>query len=398
VGEFGEALRLLQRAAQINSSNPRIEPHLSRVRFLLGRSLDPAASEEIRTLEESIAVMHGELDRDPIYSPGVFWKTHGTFHLELLKSYGLANFKRTVSHNYQNWLMTSFADPQVRRLVETWAEHRRLEPFVNTIERPDHVGFHRKMNFDSPEYALGDELEREVYRLAVGLLWEHVLVGDRTGILNTLEEAEIGNPIRIHRHGRLISSDLAHSLRERNLLLEKITLTGDERLTVGEIGAGHGRLAEIFARTTNYRYLIFDIPPALYVSEWYIRRLFPNERIFGFRPFDRWEEVRDEVAASRFAFFTANQIEHIPDRQLDLFINMNSLMEMRMDQIQNFLKHISRLTTRAFLSRQWLKWQNSMDNVTVDRESYSLGSGWRKVLDVVDDVHPDFFNQIWARG
>jgi putative sugar O-methyltransferase len=396
-GSFEESLRLLDQAARVNPSNPRLEPHFSRVRFLISRSVDPAVPGEVRTMLDAVESMNRELNKKPIFAPGLFWSTHGTFHVELLKSYGIENFKRTVSHNYQNWLMVTLADSQVRRLLETWAGHRRIEPFVNGIERPDHVGFHLSMNFNDPEYPLADEVGREIYRLAVGLLWEHVLQGDRSELLKSLEEFETGNPIQIRRHGRLISSDLAHSLRERNLFLDQVKLTGRDALTVGEIGAGHGRLAEIFGRTTNYRYFIFDIPPALYVSEWYVRKIFPNEKVFGFRPFDRWEEVRDEVAASRFAFFTANQIEMIPDDSLDLFINMNSLMEMRMDQIQNFLQHISRLTTRAFLSRQWLKWRNNLDNVTVDKDSFTLGDGWHKSLDCIDDIYPEFFNQVWER-
>src|SRR5450432_4080191 len=175
-------------------------------------------------------------------------------------------------------MMCSLEDDQVRRLLTTWAEHRRVYPFINAIERLDHVGFHGTEDYaQGREYALVKEKEREIYRLAVGLLWEHVLERDERGILDALEELEVGNPIRIHRQGRLISSDLAHSVRERNMILDQLKLSGQEGLVVGELGAGHGRLAEVFGRTTNYRYFIFDIAPALYVSEWYIKKIFPGE-------------------------------------------------------------------------------------------------------------------------
>jgi putative sugar O-methyltransferase len=343
--------------------------------------------------------MNRELEKNPLYSAGAFWSGFGVLSLDVLKSYGVENFKRTVSHTYQNWLMCTFEDAQVRRLLSTWAEHGRIEPFVNSIEVPDHVGWHGAHDFEhGREYALAHEKEREIYRLAVGLLWERVLQSDKHGLLASLEELEVGNPVRIHRQGRLISSDLAHSVRERSMVLDHLKLSGKEGLVVGELGAGYGRLAEVFGRTTNYRYFIFDIAPALYVSEWYVRRIFPGEKVFGFRPFTRWEEVRDEVASSRFAFFTANQIEQIPDGALDIFINMNSLQEMRMEQIRNFLRHISRLTKRAFLSRQYLRWHNYRDHVTVSRDDFALGEGWKKTLDSVDDIHPDFFNEIWERA
>jgi len=396
-GRFDEALELLERATQINPGNPRLEPHFGRIRFLISRSKDPSVPVDTRAMLDALESMNRELNRKPLYAAGEFWNSAGAFHVELLKAYGIENFKRTISHSYQNWMMVSLDDPQVRRLLQTWAAHRSIEPFVNAIEHPDHVGFHLKLDFNEPEYLLAKETEREIYRLAVSLLWEHVLQGDRKQILESLEELEVGNPIRISRRGRLISSDLAHSVRERTLFLDQLGLNGQERLVVGELGAGHGRLAEVFGRTTNYRYFIFDIAPALYVSQWYIKKIFPNEKIFSFRPFDDWAQVRDEVAASRFAFFTANQIELIPDDSVQLFINMNSLMEMRREQISNFLKQIGRLTTKGFLSRQWLRWRNHLDDLTVEKDDFVLTDGWRKVLDCVDDIYPDFFNQIWER-
>jgi putative sugar O-methyltransferase len=394
---FEEALAALDQAASINPGNPRLDPHLGRIRYLISRSLAPNVPAETSAMLASMAAMDQQLKTNPLYVPSEFWSSHGKFHIALLTTYGIENFKRTVSHNYQNWLMTSWDDPQVQRLLQTWADQPRVEPFVNAIETPDHVGYHPRQDFVRPEYPLASRNEREVYRLAVGLLWERVLHTDTYGILATLEELEVGNPVRIWRHGRPISSDLAHSVRERNLLFQNLGLHGREGLVVGELGAGHGRLAEIFGRTTNYRYFVFDIAPALYVSQWYVKRIFPTERIFEFRHFDDWREVRDEVASCRFAFFTANQIELLPDRLFDLFINMNSLMEMRREQIKNFLKHIDRLCTRAFLSRQWLRWRNDFDGITVGKDDYVLAERWSKSLDCTDDIHPDFFNQIWER-
>jgi len=157
-------------------------------------------------------------------------------------------------------------------------------------------------------------------------------------------------------------------------------------------------LAEVFGRTTNYRYMIFDITPALYVSQWYIKRLFPEEQIFEFRHFDSFSEIERELNKSRFAFFTANQIELMPDGICDLFINMNSLMEMRPEQIKNFLHHIDRLTQRSFLSRQWVSWRNPEDGNTVGKGDFALGPGWKLSLDHLDTIYPDLFNQVWTRA
>lgn len=397
-GDHAAAERILVDAMSASPMDPRLPLHLSRIRQRKARAANPAAASAARQLESTLAAMEAEIRRHPIYVPSEFWDSWGKFNHKLLADYGIENFKRTVSHNYQNWLMVSPQDSQAQRLLALWPTHKSHQPWLNPIECPDHVGSPGDPSISRPEYPLADPRKREIYRVAVGLLWEYVLHGDTFGVLENLSESEIGNPVRIWRNGRLISSDLAHSVRERNILLNALQLKGRENLVVAELGAGYGRLAEIFGRTTNYRYLIFDITPALAVSQWYIKSIFPNERIFEFRHFDSFAEVEAELSECRFAFFTPNQIELIPDNAFDLFVNMNSLMEMRPDQVRNFLNHIDRLTTGAFMSRQWLKWRNPDEGHTFVKEDFALSERWRISLDQIDDIFPEFFNQVWQRS
>jgi len=396
-GNEDHAEEILLQALPLDPAS--VAPHLSRVRFMKDRRASSLAKTADAELRASIAAMEDEIRRDALYVPSEFWHTTGKFHKKWLADYGIENFKRTVSHNYQNWMMVTDADPQVRQLLALWPKHKSHQPWLNAIEAPDQVGCQfSSPAFPFPAYPIANAQQRETYRVAVGLLWEYVLSTDKFGTLETLTESEIGNPVRIWRKGKLISSDLAHSVRERNMLLKASELNGDEALCVAELGAGYGRLAEVFGRTTNYRYMIFDITPALYVSQWYIKRIFPEEQIFEFRHFDSFSEIESELNKSRFAFFTANQIELMPDGICDLFINMNSLMEMRPEQIKNFLHHIDRLTQRSFLSRQWVSWRNPEDGNTVGKGDFALGPGWKLSLDHLDTVYPDLFNQVWTRA
>ena len=294
--------------------------------------------------------------------------------------------------------MTNPDDPQVRQIYKKWLLHFSTAPWLSTVEVPDHVGYHLSLSFDDPTYPLADADKREIYKVGVCLLWEFVRTSDKYKVLMQLSESEVGNPLRIWHQGRLVSSDIVHSVRERNMLLESLSYEGTEGCIVGELGAGHGRLAEVFGHTTNYRYYIFDITPALYVSQWYIKKIFPGERIFEFRHFDHFEEIREELQNCRYAFFTANQIEKIPDGHVHLFINSTSLMEMRMDQIKNYLRHIDRMTTTAFLSRQFLKWKNRFDKLVISKDTFSMSGNWTLILDEVDDIYPEFFNQIWIKN
>ncbi len=396
-GDYKEAERCLQQAAVLDPFDSRIAPHLGRVRFLQSRSIDVSAQSQTKRMLMVINSMKEEIETDPIYVPGEFWDNIGKFHLQLLERYGIENFKRTVSHHYQNWFMCTKEDDQVRQLFKTWPAHFASEPWFNIMEIPDNIGLPIGWSFETPIYPLASANNREIYRVAVGLLWEYVNDNDTFNVLNDLTESEIGNPVRIWRKGSLISSDLAHSVRERNMLLEAFSLNGNEGLIIGELGAGHGRLADIFGRTTNFRHFIFDITPALFVSQWYTKSLFPNEKIFEFRHFDDFAEIRDELQECRFAFFTSNQIEKLPSDYFDLFINLNSLAEMRLDQIRNFLHHIDRVTSKGFLSRQQQQSINPVEQVPLSKAHFSMPERWSLVLDKEDDIYPLFFNQIWKR-
>jgi putative sugar O-methyltransferase len=395
-GQEAEALAIITDVLNAHPTSARAYAQRDRMIFVRERANDPQARREIAEMRRTIAAMEAEIRPSAIYVPSTFWSTLGRLHAALLEMYGMDNFKRTVVHHYQNWFMKEMTDPQVLRLLALWPTHFSSQPFMNSVEKPCDVGFHDSLSY--PFYDLADSQHCDTYRLAVGLLWEYTLAKDASGKLAALAESPIGGPIAIRRQGKLISSDLCHSMRERNKMLETGALDGLEALVVGELGGGSGRLAEVFGLTTNYRYVIIDITPALYVSQWYIERRFPDEKIFVFQPFASFSEIEEELRESRFAFFTANQIELLPAKYFDLFVNVNSLMEMQHEQRTNFLAQIQRVTRSQFFSQQWFRWENPLDRVTVSKSDFTLGDEWTIAYEAANAIHSELFVQIWRRA
>ena len=87
---------------------------------------------------------------------------------------------------------------------------------------------------------------------------------------------------------------------------------------------------------------MFDIPPALYISQWYLTTLFPERRAFRFRRFDTFEEIENEFSESDFAFFTPNQLTKFPSGYFDVFATISSIHEMRRDQISHYMAFMGR--------------------------------------------------------
>ena len=409
-------IRLLDDWQKAQGSSVPIRAQLGRLSGVVRRRNQAGLDGEIAGMRARLAAMDAEIASSELYMPSVFWQRHIAMHLYLLESYGVENFKRTVSHNYQNWLMTSIADPQVSRLMAITGIN--AEDSAETVLPADDLGFHYIIYPDQhpserilynlvedgphkgtvlyPFYPLADPRAATIYGQSVRALWRHTR-SLHPEPMARLVESGIGNPFPVHEDGKFISSDIAHSVREQMELFKHAGLTGNEGAVVGELGAGHGRLAELFGWTTNFRYFIFDITPALYVSEWYISHLFPGERIFGFRHFDSYDDIAAELAQSRFAFFTPNQLALLPGGSVDVFININSLMEMRRDQIEHFLRQISRVSAGYFFCKQWIDWTNSIDDIRTRQDDFDMGNGWRQLSVQKDEIYQDFFTSVWRK-
>lgn len=372
------------------------QTQLARMIKMDRRADSEAVRIEIAQRRLLVADMRRALALDPFFNPNKFWESIAAKHERMLDDFGINNFKRTVAHNYQNWLICSAEDSQWQGLRKLWQHEKFINPVLNTIEAVDDAGFIWEV--DNPSYALSAPGALAVYKLATGILWEIALAQDKFEFLADFEESIVGNPIRLRRNGVLISQDTAHSARELNTLFSVAKLSKTGRLTFAELGAGQGRLAEMIGRSTDHRYYIFDIAPTLAVSQWYIQQLFPNEKIFTFRDFDSWNQIEEELNDSRFAFFTANQIKLMPKESVDVFINICSLMEMTTQQIDYFLGRISDVTRYVFLSKQWYEWDNPNDHIHLSKDDFKLKQGFDLLHEQPDEIYKELFLQIWRRS
>ncbi len=335
--------------------------------------------------------MMDELETDPIFLPSNFWRDLNAKNVRMLKLEGLENFKRTLSQNYYNWLITSRHHPQFKHVLRDWIRHPRFSVLTSRIEAPENI---RVTNADE-RLALSPR-ELAAYRLFVTALWDMMKRADRAGLHARVEEPLIGNPIRIWQGKTLLSQDLASSIMECNIVID--ALQGASKAPrVAEIGAGYGRLAHVYAATQPGQYFVFDIPPALYVSQWYAAQVLGEKKVFKFRHFDRLEDVAGEMATASVIFLTANQIRKFPDRYFDMVLSISTLPEMRDEQARLYIELMQKLSRHAIFLKQWSAWENVLDQTQMDISSYQFGTDWRVTLDQTDPAEPRFFNRVWRR-
>jgi putative sugar O-methyltransferase len=327
-----------------------------------------------------------------IYQPGNYWEAVVSQNLEMLDSSGVENFKRTVSNNYYNWLVTSLRDGQMRHAIADWLLHPTLSPLVNRLDEPI-AGLRTTSHYGHFVLSRGASWR---YKFFVGAIWELARRHDAWGLTDRLSEPVLGNPIPIRRRGRLISQDLANSIIEFSFIARSGVVEDGCRLA--ELGAGYGRLAYVFAQACKVSYCIFDIPPALAVAQWYLTSVLGRENVVPYAQYRSFEDLEGQLRPGSVAFLTPDQMELFPNRWFDCAQTISTLPEMPQAQANHYLQLIAAKADKAVFLKQWRRWRNAADDVELAEEDYVLPAPWKLGLRRVDPVQPAFINQLWCRS
>jgi putative sugar O-methyltransferase len=327
--------------------------------------------------------------KDSRYIPSQFWTQLNAINTAQLSAGGFHNFKRTINQNYFNWVPNDLQNNQVRTLLKLWADAPNPTPIATTVEGPADLW----NMFD--QNVLDTAVKTKTYAFFVGLLWWFASLKDEQRLTEQLSEPALGNPLRIRLGHRLISEDLANSIREYTTVRRFLA---PEPQKIMELGAGYGRLAYVFLKASNCKYLIFDIPPALYLAERYLSEVLVDKNVFRFRKFTKFADIQEELEKADVGFFTANQMELFPDGYFDIALAISALHEMRSDQIANYLSMMSSLSSRAVYLKNWRQWHNVADNVQITEQTFQLPQPWTLVLNRVDEVQGMFAEKLFYRG
>jgi len=313
--------------------------------------------------------------------PSKYWEELNRKNLQQLVDSSYENFKRTLARNYFTWIVNPW-NKQMRFLMGEAGFLQSIKIFFGALTSPRHDLLKRKHTI--------------YYNLLTNLLWSYVEKNDTDGNLKKLHEPLEGNPLEVLRDGQLISQDLANSLIEYEAILHP-DLDRREVRTVLELGPGYGRTAHVFLTLQpGCRYILVDIPPALYVAQRYLTAIFPERKVFGFRPFEEFSDVQEEYDNADIIFLTPNQLELLPDKSVDLFINISSLHEMRMDQIRYYFGEIERLTRKYFYFKQWKETTVPFENETIREADYPVRDDWQLLYRQQCAVQHKFFEALYA--
>lgn len=314
--------------------------------------------------------------------PSAFWDVLNKKNIEQLSIYGYENFKRTIAKNYFTWSLIATWNPQVIFLIK----HVNLMVTVKNIFKTLILFKHKYLTL----------IESFVVSFLTLMVWEYMKQNNGELVTDIIDEPKIGNPPRIYLKRKLISEDLANSIIEFQSIIKSIP-DKNRIKTICELGGGYGRNAFVFlSMMPGIKYIMIDIPPALYVSERYLSEVFPEKKIFKFRKFDSYYEIKEDFEKADILFFLSSQIELIPDKIIDLSINISSFHEMRPEQIQYYFRQFERLVSvNGYLYlKEWKDMELPFEGgIHIKMSDYPI-KNWTKIFWKTAKVQIQFFDAL----
>ena len=293
-----------------------------------------------------------------------YWKHLVNIHLKDLSSLGVDRYGEKVARHYSSW--ADFNDSKLQNLTEYFGNYQEKN-LIDIFKI--HSGF-------SPSSSIK-------HNVLIELLLRRVVNKGLFPQLERIPEKDFvfGNHPSFSYKGREINLDLLLSLLELQSIKESLNDAGSG--AVLEIGAGSGRIANIFMRSfPNEKYVIADIPPALFISATRLRLAFPNKKIVFVS-----NEIDLQIIISKNEWDVIackpSLLENFPDKFFKLTIAIDCLHEMNNRQ-RRFVSGMAEAKSDFFYLKVWRETFIPLDNINLrienSLEDYYVKESWVEIF------------------
>jgi putative sugar O-methyltransferase len=281
---------------------------------------------------------------DEVFRPAKQWRLISFFFRRMMRGFGLSNFKATFG-----------------RFLAAYEPH-------------------------NPRY----------FTALHHVYWSALQKRDRFGLLDFIEEPELGQGDTVTVNGRQVSIDLLQSIDEFYRLVEVMGWKRDDRVTFCEIGAGYGRLAHVvLSAMPNARFLIFDLPESLLLSQYYLTTLFPDAPALLYPDSAEAADAQERWNTARIAFGLPHQLKTLTRGSVDAVINIYSFMEMSTPQVDAYFGAIEKLDPRALFIKQHKHEVNILERSLLTTKGYPVRPSWKLAYDGTSELYEDVFEAVY---
>lgn len=291
-----------------------------------------------------------------------YWWFLAKRNIEQIQNEGYENFKQTVARNYYTWVG---GDGELL-MSEVF---KNMEGILNAAD---------SLNVNAKEiFRLHSHFStKESIDFNINTILFYLYVQKMSADGNSLiEEPVEGNPPGIYIKNKLITQDLLNSFLDYKSISSCCDL--QEAKCVLELGAGYGRTAYyLIHKHPHLSYLVVDIPPALYIAQRYLTEQFPEKGVIKFnKDLDR-DELKRAIREKAIIFLTPDQLQLLDTKEVDLFVAIDNLHAMSVQQVEDYFEQINRIAKLLYFT-YWPGMGIPFDDFSYDSSKWPVRTAWK---------------------
>ena len=215
-------------------------------------------------------------------------------------------------------------------------------------------------------------------------------------LLNNETFCGFNNPF-LKIEGIKITQDKINSLLEYHSI-KNIPCFSKGNNTILEMGAGSGRIAEVILNfNEKFKYVICDIPLAIFISYSRLKKAFPKKKISLCIDTKDKEEMMNKLLNNDILFIFPHQIQFFEKKTFDIFFAIDCLHEMDKKTIIKYMNYAD-IYSKYLYFTVWNKtrvpfsmFKNELS--AYSNVDYSINKNWKKIF-IKNSIFPSNFVQL----
>ena len=261
----------------------------------------------IRLFDFYKKMKENENDISEVIKPSSLWKSHINndykYLLNAYKNDNLNDFSFFLS-NFGNW--DNYLGIEHNILLKRYSKNFLLRNFISNEIFLKHLKIWKDFGYTSED-------------------------------LSKISTPEFGNQLGAYINGNFVTIGSFFNQVIAKLLHEHIKV--HDKPIICDLGGGYGKLGYFLIKNIKKSCFIdFDIPEVLVLAAFYLMKTFPNKKtlLYGEKKFDE-----EDLSNFELIFMPASEIDKLKENSVNLFVNKNSLGEMRSETAKYYIEKIN---------------------------------------------------------
>ena len=265
----------------------------------------------------------------------------------------------------------------------------------NTFKNVENIKINYEINLFKKHYLLDYDQSYKYNQLLV-LLYENLRKLDEYKLLKSLNNETFNDPF-IEVEGVKITLEKIISLLNYHSITSIPSFSKPNNVIL-EIGAGNGGTAEVILNfNEKFKYVICDIPLAIFISYLRLKKAFPKKKISLCFDVKDKADMMNKLLNNDILFIFPHQIQFFEKKTFDIFMALGSLCEMDKKTIKRYMNYVDTHSKYLYFDA----WDNTKVPFSIiknklsahNNSDYSINKNWKKIF-IKNAIFPSNFVQL----